>query len=96
MNKQSFVYILTNRNNNVIYTGITSDLVKRVWQHKNRSIKGFSSKYNLSKLIYYEVYKDSYEAIKREKQVKGWLRIKKINLIKTKNKEFCDLYESIL
>jgi putative endonuclease len=85
--KEYFVYIMTNRSG-TLYTGITSDLKKRVWEHANKMIKGFTSKYNIDKLIYFEVFQDPNEAIKREKTLKGWKRNKKIELVKTKNPEF--------
>lgn len=85
-----WIYILTNRSN-TLYVGITNDLQRRLYEHKNKLADGFSSKYNLNKLIYFEEYQDINEAIKREKQIKGWLRKKKIDLIKTKNPEFKDL-----
>jgi len=85
-----WIYILTNRSN-TLYVGITNDLQRRLYEHKNKLADGFSSKYNLNKLIYFEEYQDINEAIKREKQIKRWLRKKKIDLIKTKNPEFKDL-----
>ncbi|MDO8658567.1 MAG: GIY-YIG nuclease family protein [Candidatus Levybacteria bacterium] len=94
--KQYYVYILTNKNNNVLYTGITSNLVKRIYEHKNKLADGFTKKYNASKLAYYEIFEDPENAIKREKTIKNLLRIKKIALIKTKNPEFKDLYDEIL
>ncbi len=93
---QYFVYMITNHHNTVIYTGITNDLIRRVCEHKNKLIKGFSSKYNLCKLIYYEIYEDVYEAINREKQIKGGSRKKKIDLIKSINLDWKDLYEDII
>lgn len=77
--KQYFVYILVNSRNTVLYIGMTSDLNGRVWQHKEKIIKGFTSKYDIDKLVYYEIFEDVYEAISREKQLKNLLRIKKIN-----------------
>ena len=96
MSKQSYVYILTNKRNTVLYTGITSDLVKRVWEHKNKCVPGFTSKYNISKLVYFEVSEDIQAAINREKQLKGGSRQKKITLIKSQNPKWQDLYEHIL
>ena len=84
--KEYFVYIMTNRSG-TLYIGITSDLKKRVWEHANKLIKGFTSKYNIDKLIYFEVFQDPNEAIKREKTLKGWKRNKKIDLIKLKNSD---------
>lgn len=88
--------MLTNRNNNVIYTGVTNNLVKRVYQHKNKIISGFTEKYNVNKLVYYEIFQDPENAIKREKAIKNLLRSKKILLITQKNPLFKDLYEEIL
>ena len=87
-----FVYMLTNKNNNVFYTGVTSNLVKRVFEHKTKVVDGFSKRYNLTKLVYYEVSDNIENAIKKEKQIKNWHREWKINKIKEKNPEFKDLY----
>jgi len=92
MNKQFYVYIMTNQSNAVLYTGVTNDLRKRVYQHKEKLIPGFTSKYNLTKLVYYEIFDDSYDAIAREKQIKAGSRKKKIDLINTSNKDWEDLY----
>ncbi|MEK7610865.1 MAG: GIY-YIG nuclease family protein [Patescibacteria group bacterium] len=93
--KQSFVYILTNKTNTVLYTGVTADLAKRVYQHKQKLVPGFTEKYNVDKLVYFEVFEDITEAIKREKQIKAGSRQKKIGLIITKNPNFVDLYKEI-
>jgi putative endonuclease len=93
--KQGYVYILTNVNNKVLYTGVTSELVKRVYEHKNKQVDGFTKKYNVCKLIYFEVFDDMMNAITREKQIKGYLRSKKIRLIESKNPEWKDLYEGL-
>jgi len=87
------VYITTNKNNGVLYTGVTSNLYKRVSEHKNKAVDGFTSKYNITKLVYYEEYETMPEAIAREKQIKGGSRKKKIDLINSKNPEWKDLYE---
>ncbi len=92
----SYVYILTNVTNRVLYVGVTSNLVKRVYEHKQKLVKGFTAKYNLVKLVYYEVFEDIVEAIKREKQIKGGPREKKLKLIEKANPLFEDLYQSIL
>ena len=94
--KYYFVYILTNKYNNVLYVGITSNLVKRVYEHKNKFVDGFTKKYNVYKLVYYEVFEDPQNAIKKEKATKNLLRRKKFDLIKSKNPLFKDLYEEIL
>lgn len=90
--KPGYIYILTNSNNKVLYTGVTSDLVKRVYEHKNKLVDGFAKKYNLCKLVYYEVVDNIMSAIIREKEIKGWLRRKKIELIYSKNSQWKDLY----
>lgn len=92
----SYIYILTNVTNRVLYVGVTSDLVKRIHQHKEKLIPGFSAKYNLNKLVYYEVFEDINEAIKREKQIKAGSRTKKLQLIEKTNPLFVDLYPSII
>ena len=94
--KQYYTYILTNRLNTVLYTGITEDIVKRVYQHKNKLVEGFTKKYNVNKLVYFEIFNDPLNAIKREKAIKNLLRKKKIELIKIKNAGFNDLYSEIL
>ena len=94
--KQSFVYILTNKYNTVLYVGVTSNLVKRIWEHKNKLVDGFTKKYNVDKLVYYEVFEDIKEAIKKEKYIKGKKREYKIEIIKEKNQEWRDLYEEIV
>lgn len=86
---------MTNKSNTTIYTGVTSDLVKRVWQHKNRIADSFTSKYNITKLVYYEVFEDIKVAISREKQIKGGSRQDKINLITESNPDYKDLYNEI-
>ena len=90
--KQYFVYILTNKLRTVLYVGITSNLVKRIWEHKNSLVKGFTKKYNVHYLSYFEIFSDPENAIKREKQIKKWRREKKLWLIKAKNPAMVDLY----
>ncbi|MBI2590421.1 MAG: GIY-YIG nuclease family protein [Candidatus Blackburnbacteria bacterium] len=94
--KYSYIYMMTNKTNTTLYTGVTSELVKRVWQHKNKLGSAFTAKYNLTKLVYYEVFEDITEAIKREKQVKNLVRRKKDQLISNFNPEWNDLYDVIL
>ncbi len=89
-----YIYILTNKNNTVIYTGVTNDLVRRIHEHKNKLIKGFTEKYNVDKLVYYEVFDFIELAIKREKQIKGYSRSKKDLLIDQKNPERKELYNN--
>ncbi len=87
-----YVYIMTNKRNTVIYTGVCNDLVRRVWEHKHKvNPKSFTARYNITKLVYYECFTDINAAIVREKQIKGWLRMKKIALIESVNKEWKDL-----
>ena len=89
-----YVYILTNTNRNVLYTGITNDLVRRVYEHKNHLDKGsFTDRYNVENLFYYECSSDVTAAIEREKQIKGWNRKRKDKLISGKNPNWDDLYE---
>jgi putative endonuclease len=80
----------------VLYTGVTSDLIKRVYQHKNKLAEGFTKKYNLNKLVYFETTNDVTSAIAREKQIKGWLRTKKNELVESINPEWRDLSDDIL
>ena len=89
-----YVYIMTNKHNTVLYTGVTNELERRVWQHKHKvNPRSFTARYNICKLVYYEWFKDINAAIAREKQIKGWLRAKKIALIESKNPEWKDLSE---
>ncbi len=96
MKKQYFVYIATNSDNYVLYTGVTNNLVRRLHEHKNKPASSFTAKYNINKLIYYEVLDFPEEAIKREKQIKAGSRAKKLKLIESINPNFKDLYEEIL
>ena len=91
MFKSYYVYILTNFNDTTFYIGVTNNLTKRIYEHKNKLMKGFSNKYNLKKLVYFEETNDINSAIRREKQLKNWHREWKINLIKSKNPNFEDL-----
>lgn len=94
--KQYYVYILTNQRNTVLYTGVTSTLIVRSTQHKQKVVKSFSSKYNLDKLVYYEIHAHAYEAISREKQLKAGSRKKKISLITSMNPLWRDLYDDLV
>ncbi len=96
MEKQYYTYILTSNNHNVLYTGITSNLVRRVYEHKNKVTKGFTCRYNVNKLVYYEIFLDPLSAIEREKQIKGGSRKKKIAMIEAENSEWDDLYYGLL
>ena len=91
-----YVYILFNKRNGTLYTGVTSDLVKRVYEHKSKFVDGFTKKYGVDKLGYYEVFDDIEEAIKREKAIKGGSRAKKIKMIESLNPAWDDLYERII
>jgi putative endonuclease len=95
VDKQYYVYIMTNKDNNVLYTGVTNDLKKRVYEHKNKLAEGFTKKYNVIKLVYYEVFEDIENAILREKQIKGGPRRKKVRLVNSMNEEWHDLYEGL-
>jgi putative endonuclease len=86
-----YVYMITNRKHGTIYTGVSSNLYHRMYQHKHKLIKGFSSRYNLTQLVYFETTRDIRAAITREKQIKGWVRKKKIALIESVNPEWNDL-----
>jgi putative endonuclease len=90
-NRAFYVYIITNKGNNVLYTGVTNDLERRVFEHKNKLMAGFTSKYNITKLVYYEQFEDSRNAIEKEKQLKAGSREKKIELIEKMNKDWSDL-----
>jgi putative endonuclease len=89
--KEGFVYILASKRYGTLYIGVTSDLTKRVWQHKNGVIKGFTSKYKVDKLVYFESFSNIKDAIQREKQLKGRSRQKKIDLIEKENSNWLDL-----
>lgn len=95
MRKASYVYLLTNKHNNVLYTGVTNDLIRRVYEHKNKLVAGFTQKYNVDRLVYYEVCGSIVVAIEREKQIKGWSPKKKQDLINTLNPKWDDLYRSL-
>lgn len=96
MYKYSYVYILSDDKNEKIYIGITSNLLKRVWEHKNQVVEGYTKRMNIHKLVFYEEFLDINAAINREKQLKGKLRRKKILLIEQRNPEWIDLYYKIL
>jgi len=90
---QYFVYILASKKNSVLYIGVTNDLERRLKEHKNKTVKGFTSRYNVDKLVYFEKFSDINEAIKREKRLKKWNRQWKIDLIEKENAEWKDLAE---
>lgn len=95
MDKKFYVYIVSSYLNKKIYIGVTSDLKKRIWEHKNKIIEGHTEKYNKNRLVYYEIFETAEEAIKREKQLKNWHREWKLNLITENNPDWTDLYEEI-
>ena len=86
---------MTNKNNTVLYTGVTNNLQKRVYEHKEKLVEGFTKKYNVVKLVYYEIFDDPKNAIAREKQIKAGSRQKKLDLINSMNQEWKDLYDSL-
>jgi putative endonuclease len=94
--KQGYVYIMTNKPKGTLYVGVTSDLVKRVYEHKNKLADGFTKKYNLHKLVHYEIFDSIEDAIKREKQLKNWRRDWKIELVTKNNPQWEDLASTIL
>ena len=95
MEKRFYVYMLASKRNGTLYLGVTSDIVKRVWQHKNGLAEGFTKKYGIKRLVYYEIHEDAENAMKREKQLKKWRRAWKVELVEEKNSEWRDLYADI-
>ena len=96
MERLPCVYILTNQQNGALYIGVTSDLSKRIWQHKNTFVKGFTQKYRLYRLVWYEVHETMLSAIEREKAMKFWKRNWKINAIEVLNPDWRGLYEELV
>ena len=94
--KKGYIYILFNKKHGTLYVGVTSNLIKRVYEHKNKFVEGFTKKYGVDKLGYYEAFDDILHAIEREKQLKGGNRQKKIELIESLNPEWKDLYSEII
>ena len=94
--KQPCVYILASQRNGTLYTGVTSDLIKRVWEHKNGQAEGFTNKYAVHMLVYFEQHEEMNAAITREKQIKKWNRAWKLRLIEEKNPNWNDLYETLI
>ena len=90
-----YIYILTNSSDKVMYIGVTNDLKRRIFEHKNELVDGFTKKYHVHKLVYYEAYRDAKNAIAREKQLKSWRREKKNDLVKTQNPNMSDLSETL-
>jgi len=97
MNKNSYcVYILSSQRNGTLYIGVTNNLARRVWEHKNQKVDGFTKRYEVHHLVYYEIHESPESAITREKQIKKWNRLWKIRIIEEKNPEWKDLYQNIL
>ena len=96
MGKQFFVYILASKRNGTLYTGVTSNLAQRVWQHKQKMVEGFTERYGVTMLVYYEILEDAESAILREKRIKKWRRAWKLQLIEKKNPDWKDLYKEII
>ena len=97
MQEQHFyIYLMSNPGRTVLYTGVTRNLVKRVWQHKEKVADGFTKKYNVTDLVYYEIFDSPLEAIEREKQIKSWSRKRKNQLVEAENSSWKDLYEEIV
>ncbi len=95
MSKTYFVYILASKRNGTLYIGVTSDLARRVWEHREGMIEGFTKKYGVSRLVHYETFGDIHDAIHRETRLKKWKRQWKIDLIQVENVEWQDLYHSV-
>ena len=96
MERLPCVYIVASKRNGTLYTGVTSNLIKRVWEHKNHAVDGFTSKYNVNTLVWYELHDTMNEAIGREKAIKNWKRVWKIKVIEEKNPHWQDLYDDLL
>ena len=96
MDKNYYVYILANNRNGTLYIGVTSDLIKRIWEHKEKLAEGFTAQYGVDKLVYYEQFRDAEYAIRREKRLKKYNRKWKLDLIEISNPEWEDLYEELL
>jgi len=96
VNKQPAVYILASKRNGTLYVGVTSDLVKRIWEHKNNMVEGFTKRYMVKQLVWYELHESMESAIMREKRIKNWKRAWKLELIESKNPDWLDLYDTIV
>ncbi len=94
--KDPYVYILASKRNGTLYIGITSDLLRRVWEHRNNLVEGFTKRYGVHKLVYLEAHQEMISAITREKQIKKWNRSWKLRLIEDENPEWLDLYDSLI
>ena len=96
MNKQPAVYILASKRNGTLYIGVTSDLVKRIWEHRNDMVEGFTKRYDVHQLVWYELHESMQSAIEREKRLKEWKRKWKLELIESNNPNWVDLYDAIV
>ena len=96
MDRQPAVYILANKRNGTLYVGVTSNLIKRIWQHKNGVVKGFTERYSVHQLVWYELHETMESAIRKEKMLKNWKRVWKLELIERSNPNWQDLYETII
>ena len=96
MNKQAAVYILASKGNGALYIGVTSDLIKRIWKHKNNMVEGFTKRYSVHQLVWYEVHESMESAIEREERLKEWKRKWKLELIESTNPNWQDLYNTIV
>jgi putative endonuclease len=96
MSKQPAVYILSSKRNGTLYVGVTSDLAKRVWEHKNNLVEGFTNRYGVHQLVWFELHESMESAIKREKRLKDWKRKWKVQLIEKTNPDWEDLYPAII
>ena len=96
MDRQPAVYMVASKRNGTLYVGVTSNLAKRVWEHKNNVVEGFTRRYGLHRLVWYEVHETMESAIVREKRIKSWRRIWKLELIEAANPDWEDLYDAIL
>ena len=96
MNRQPAVYILASKRNGTLYIGVTSDLIKRIWEHKNNMVEGFTKRYNVHRLVWYELHESMESAITRENRLKNWKRKWKLKLIESSNHKWLDLYYTIV
>ena len=96
MRKQAAVYILASKRNGTLYTGVTSDLIERIWQHRNLVVEGFSSRYSVHRLVYFEFHQEMGDAIAREKRLKKWERAWKLRIIEEKNPQWLDLWDQVI
>jgi len=96
MNQQYYVYILASKPHGVLYIGVTSDMIRRVWQHRSGEVEGFTKRYHVKQLVYFEIHEEIEQAILREKRLKRWKRAKKVDLIERHNADWRDLYDDLV